>query len=160
MKKEKFITHPFFAGGAKALEKKIVENLQYPKEALTHKKEGTVSLKYDIDLKGHVIATRIVASVGYGCDEEAVRLVKLLRFVVPQQPKGLKVIFHKEIHIHFRLPKVTPKVIEQPMIPLSASQNDTPQYSYHYKTKPPKISPKSVNSSGKSFQIVVKYVNI
>lgn len=150
MKKEKFISHPYVGGGNKAIEKTVSENLTYPMDALSNHKEGTVSLKYDIDQKGQVIATRVISSVGYGCDEEAIRLVKLLRFIVPKQPKGLKVVFHKEIHIHFRLPKEAPKVIEPPIIP-------PPQYSYSYKLlTTPKVQ-KPFEKSGKSFQIVVKY---
>ena len=116
MKKQKFIVEPYYDGGNKALEKKILENLTYPEAAIAHRIEGTVFLKYDINHKGQVVAARVITSIGAGCDEEAVRLIKLLQFIVPKQPNGLKVIFHKELYIHFRLPKEQPKIVEETTI--------------------------------------------
>jgi protein TonB len=152
MKKEKFITQPFYEGGNKALEKKVLENMKYPATALEKRVEGTVFLKYDIDHKGTVIAARVITSIGFGCDEEAVRLVKLLRFTVPKQPNGLKVIFHKELYIHFRLPKEQLKTIEEPALVPTPQQ--TP-YTYNYtvsvkkEATKPKIKPKN------SYQFVI-----
>lgn len=112
MQKEKkdkhFIKKPIYPGGPQAMRLFIRENLRYPEEALAQKTEGTVTLKYAIDHQGHVTEAKVVAGLGHGCDEEAVRLVKLLRFEVPKH-RGVKVRFTKDIHIHFRLPKAQPK---------------------------------------------------
>jgi TonB family protein len=112
MQKEKkdkhFIRKPIYPGGPQAMRQFIRENLRYPAEALGQKIEGTVTLKYAIGHLGHVTEAKVVAGLGHGCDEEAVRLVKLLRFEVPKH-RGVKVRFTKDIHIHFRLPKVQPK---------------------------------------------------
>lgn len=108
MQKEKkdkhFIKKPVYPGGIKAMRKLIQENLSYPEEALANKIEGTVVLKYDIDHHGHVVDAKVIAGIGHGCDEEAIRLVKMFRFDAPKN-RGVKVRFHKDIHIHFRLPK-------------------------------------------------------
>lgn len=116
MQKEKkdkhFIKKPVYPGGPQAMRQFIRENLRYPQEALGQKIEGTVTLKYAIDHLGHVTEAKVVAGLGHGCDEEAVRLVKLLRFEVPKH-RGVKVRFTKDIHIHFRLPKVQPKTKAQ-----------------------------------------------
>lgn len=61
-------------------------------------------MRYDIDFKGNVVDAKILAGLGHGCDEEALRLVKLLKFDV-QKTRGLRVLYHKNIQIHFRLPK-------------------------------------------------------
>lgn len=82
----------------------ISKNKKYPKEALDEKIEGTVLIKYTINYKGKVIETKVVKSLGYGCDEEAQRVVKLLKFEAPKN-RGIKVKFFKNIQIHFRLPK-------------------------------------------------------
>lgn len=112
MQKEKkdkhFIKKPIYPGGPQAMRQFIRENLRYPQEALAQKIEGTVTLKYAIDHLGHVTEAKVVAGLGHGCDEEAVRLLKLLRFEVPKH-RGLKVRFTKDIHIHFKLPKAQPK---------------------------------------------------
>ena len=82
----------------------ISENMRYPKEALENKIEGTVYVRYDIDFKGKVIAAKIVKGIGFGCDEEAKRLAILLEYYVPKNRTG-RVVFHKNLRIHFRLPK-------------------------------------------------------
>lgn len=99
-----FIKNPFYEGGLKALREFISQNKKYPKEALEEKIEGTVFIKYTINYKGKVIETKVVKSLGYGCDEEAQRVVKLLKFEAPKN-RGIKVKFFKNIQIHFRLPK-------------------------------------------------------
>ena len=104
-KKDKnFIKKPIYPGGVAAMRNFIRQNLVYPSAALQNKIEGTVSLKYTIDHKGMVIGTHIISGLGYGCDEEAERIVKLFKFDVPRT-RGVKVQFHKDIHVHFRLPK-------------------------------------------------------
>ncbi len=99
-----FINTPTYFGGASAMKAFLSKNLRYPKEALENKIEGTVSLKYDIDYKGKVVNTYILAGIGYGCDQEASRIVKLLKFDV-KRAKKIKVVYHKSIKIHFKLPK-------------------------------------------------------
>lgn len=114
MKKEtkgkNFVHKPIYEGGPKAMKKLIADNLRYPAAALENRIEGTVYVKYDIDHRGQVTDCKIVSGLGHGCDEEAVRLTKLFKFRVPKN-RGLRVVFHKNIQIHFRLPKPakTPK---------------------------------------------------
>ena len=110
-KDKEFIKKPVYKGGPKALKKFIGENLRYPKEALDNKVEGTVYVNYDINHKGQVTAARVIKGIGHGCDEEAMRLVKLLKFEVPKN-RGVRVVFHKNIQIHFRLPKVKEKPVQ------------------------------------------------
>jgi protein TonB len=108
MKKEKkakhFINKPSYPGGFQAMKKFIAENKKYPKEALDNNIEGTVRIKYDIDYKGKVVAAHVQSGIGYGCNEEAQRVVKMLKFEVPKTRK-VKVLFHKTINIHFKKPK-------------------------------------------------------
>lgn len=108
MKKEKrekhFVGKATYPGGVKALQSFLKAHKEYPKEALQKKIEGTVHIRYTINYLGKVVKTHVIAGIGYGCDEEAQRVVKLLKFNVPKTRK-LKVQYHKTIHIHFRLPK-------------------------------------------------------
>jgi len=102
-KKEKhFIQKPRYEGGMESIRKLISENLIYPKEAAEQNIEGVVLVKFTINHKGKVIEAKALRKLGYGCDEEAVRLVKLLKFIIPKN-KGLKVLFHKDLNIHFAL---------------------------------------------------------
>ncbi len=120
MKKERkgkhFIKKPIYQGGPAALKQFISQQMQYPEEALSKKKEGTVLIRYTINHKGKVIETKIISGLGFGCDEEADRLVRLLKFVVPRN-RGVKAIFHKELHIHFRLPKTKDTSVQYQIIP-------------------------------------------
>ena len=75
-KDNQFIKKPFYPGGNKAYADFIKKNLKYPSKALKNKTEGTVLLKYDIDHKGNVTDAKVIKSVGDGCDEEAIRVIK------------------------------------------------------------------------------------
>ncbi|MDF1694556.1 MAG: energy transducer TonB [Saprospiraceae bacterium] len=117
-KDNQFIKKPIYPGGSKAMRELIRKELKYPKEAFDAKVEGSVYLRYNIDYKGKVVSSKVLTSVGYGCDEEAQRIVSKFKFEVPKGPKKLKVKFHKTIRIHFRLPK---EQIKKP--PITSNQH-------------------------------------
>ncbi len=103
-KDKHFIKQPWFEGGPKAMKQYVTENLRYPSEALAQKVEGTVTVRFDIDHKGDVVDAKIIGhTLGHGCDEEAIRLVKSMKFKV-EKPRGLRVVYHKTMQVHFRLP--------------------------------------------------------
>jgi TonB family protein len=135
-KEKKFIKKPIYEGGPKAMREFIKKTLKYPATALKGKVEGTVVVKYSINHLGKVVDTKVISSLGHGCDEEAIRIVKLLKFQVPRN-RGVKVLFHKDIKIHFRLPK---------------QQQATVQYTYAEKKKDK--SDKD-SSSGGSYHYVI-----
>jgi TonB family protein len=114
-KPESFIRQPNYTGGNKALNEFIASNVKYPEEALNNKIEGSVNIKYDVNVFGDVTAAAVVQGIGYGCDEEALRVVKLLKFD-KKKYKKLHVIFHKKIIIHFHLPGKAPKPEQQKII--------------------------------------------
>ena len=106
-KPESFIRPPKYPGGKKALDDFVRTNLVYPEEALKQRVEGSVTVNYDVDVFGKVIDAKVKHGIGCGCDEEAVRLVKLLRYE-QKKYRGLRVTHHQTIHIHFRLPGAPP----------------------------------------------------
>jgi len=99
----------------------IKSKMKYPKDALKEKIEGTVHLRYEIDYKGNVTKSKVISSLGYGCDEEAQRLVKLLKFEMPKIPRKMRLKFNKTIRIHFKLPKAKPKKVK-PTLPKAKQQ--------------------------------------
>lgn len=119
MKKERkddsFIKQPFYKGGEQSLKDFLRKNLVYPSSSLKNQIEGDVHIRYDIDYKGRVIDAKIISGLDKECNEEALRVVRLLTFIVPKNPRGLKVTFHKTIRIHFRppVPQSTPGPITQ-----------------------------------------------
>ena len=105
-KPESFIKQPTYPGGVDELNKFITSNLKYPQEAIDNNIQGTVSVDFDIDVFGKIILTKIKHGIGYGCDEEAVRLVKLLQFS-KRKYQGVHVIFHRNLNINFKLNTAT-----------------------------------------------------
>ena len=148
MKKETrdkhFIKKPYYKGGNEALKKFVNENLKYPPKAFEKKTEGTVSVRYEIGHKGKVIDTKVIGSLSPECNEEAMRVVKLLKFVVPKSHKA-RVTFHKTIKIHFKMPKEQPKPAPQQVSQIQYQITPTK------KTEIPQEKPKP--SSGYSYTI-------
>lgn len=145
MRKEKknkhFLHKPIYPGGLQAIRAFISKHLKYPEKALKQRVEGSVTLKYDIDYKGNVIDAKVISGLGYGCDEEAMRVVKLLRFSV-EKTRGVRVIFHKNISIHFKLP---------------APKKGTPiELSYHYSTSS-KREKKPENGDKKGYGYTIRF---
>ncbi len=102
-KRNDFIHHPVYPGGLRALRQYLATHLVYPQAALQHRIEGVVHVKYVVNDKGEVIDARVLHGIGYGCDEEALRLVRSLRFEVKKN-RGLKLKFNKKIRVKFKLP--------------------------------------------------------
>ena len=113
-KPESFIQKPKYPGGKKALDDFIRTNMRYPEEALQQRVEGSVTVRYDTNVFGAVADAKVIHGIGYGCDEEAVRLVKLLRYE-KKKYRGLRVIHHQTIHIHFLLPGTASKPEQKEM---------------------------------------------
>lgn len=109
LKEKHFLGKPEYPGGPKAMHKFLADHKKYPDVALENMVQGTVTIRYTIDYKGHVVQTKVISGIGYGCDEEAERIVSLLKFTVPKSRK-VKVQYQKTVHIHFKLPE--PKTVE------------------------------------------------
>jgi len=133
-----FVKKPIYPGGLKAMRQLIKDNLRYPAAALAEKIEGRVYLRYGIDYQGNVSEVKILQSLGYGCDEEAIRIVKLFTFKVPKIPRKMKVAFHKTLRIIFKLPK--------PAVKKPKEQDTTYRYTITTK-KPAAKAPTSSNGS-------------
>ncbi|HEX5625244.1 MAG TPA: energy transducer TonB [Saprospiraceae bacterium] len=126
MKKEHkakdFLPKPEYAGGPNAMRSFIYQRLVYPEAALQSGIEGTVIAKAEINYQGKVLQVKILSGIGYGCDEEAARLIKLLVFKMAKV-RNIKVSYFKTFHIEFKRPSKPSSSI-----------------SYHYLKTPPKVS--------------------
>lgn len=131
-KDKHFIKQPWFEGGPKAMKQFIADNLRYPKEALAQRMEGTVSVRYDINHIGNVIDAKIIGhALGSGLEEEAIRLVKSMKFKV-DTPRGMKVVYHNTIQIHFKLPQV----VESTQVHFNYAPTVTPTTNAEEEKKP------------------------
>jgi len=106
MNVKRFIKKIEYPGGENELQKFIKKNLLYPKLALSNNIEGEVLIKYKINPNGNITNISIIKGIGYGCDKEAVRIVKKLKY--PKCPnRKINITTTKKILIKFRIPKLS-----------------------------------------------------
>ena len=103
-KEKKFIQKPQYPGGSEAMGKEISKNLKYPEEAIEKQIEGTVYLSYVVNNMGDIEDIKVINGIGHGCDEEAMRLISLLKYDRPRN-RGMKVRTTMRTRINFRLPQ-------------------------------------------------------
>jgi protein TonB len=104
--KKHFLKLPKYPGGNKAVGQFISENMRYPEEAIEAGIGGSVIVEYDINDNGSVSNAHVLNGIGHGCDEEAVRLVRLLRYEKVRN-RGVRVKMTTKTSIRFILPKHT-----------------------------------------------------
>ncbi len=63
-------------GGKKAYDKYLDDNVLYPGEALKNNIKGKVRIEFAVHTDGSFDEYKVVKSLGYGCDEEVIRLIK------------------------------------------------------------------------------------
>jgi len=139
-KEKKFIDLPEYPGGKKAFQEFIRKNLKYPAKAIENNIEGTVHVKYRVNGLGRVIETEVTHGIGSGCNEEAMRVVKLLKYGKAKN-RGVRVTASMRTKINFKLP-----------------EKSTIQYSYVTSkkpaTKPQETPPKK---DGESYGYSISY---
>ena len=141
----------YFEGGAKAMDEHVKANLVYPKSAVENRVEGTVHLFLDIDNKGNVVKAKVISGIGHGCDEEAVRVVKLMKFKV-EKIRNMHVVHHHRLQIHFRLGKEA-KVLSNPEPQSVQAAADSGQLVYNFTPKVRKEAPKKPAKTVFTYQI-------
>ena len=94
---------PEYPGGDKALARQISRLLKYPENARINHIEGRVIVTFTVDTLGNIKRPRVVRGVCPDLDNEALRVVKLLKEFRPAKKKGRKVSVHYALPINFRL---------------------------------------------------------
>ncbi len=89
---------PAIIGGLDSLHLRLI----YPQEALKHKIEGKVYVLVTIDTLGSPYCAKIIKGIGYGCDEEALRLVNSSEYTAGEQ-RGKPVVITMAIPIAFKI---------------------------------------------------------
>ena len=111
MKEEKkkkapnFLEKPLYPGGAKALREFVSAHLQYPQDAMEQRIEGVVTIAYQVNDDGFVENPTVVKSLSPSCDEEALRLVRMLRYDKARN-RGVRLIVNTKLNINFHLAPV------------------------------------------------------
>ena len=89
---------PSFPGGDEPRVKFLRDNIMYPQMAKENNIQGTVYITFVVDSKGHVTDVKILRGIGGGCDEEAIRVVKLMPPWNPGKQNG------KSVRVQFNMP--------------------------------------------------------
>ncbi|MBK6949548.1 MAG: energy transducer TonB [Haliscomenobacter sp.] len=79
----------------------IEENMQYPKSARKDRVGGRVVVQFVIDTTGDVADIRTVESVREDIDQEAMRLISLLKGWTPGTMDGKKVRVQYQLPLNF-----------------------------------------------------------
>ena len=122
-KKKNFLRIPTYPGGKDAYLKFISENIVYPKEAISNKVEGFVYLVYTVNNIGEISDIEVTKGIGYGCDEEAVRVIRMMQYE-PARNRGIKMKVEMKTKIHFKLPE-TLQPVNQTDLQLNYSSPDS-----------------------------------
>ena len=69
---------PLYISGSMQMIEIIVENIRYPRLALEKGTSGKVYITFTIDSTGKTSGHRITEGIGSGCDEEALRVARLI----------------------------------------------------------------------------------
>ena len=106
-----------FPGGPRAFETFLQKNLRYPSAALRENVRGKVYVQFVVNTDGTIQDVQVLKSVGFGCDEEAVRIIKSVPRWTPGKQSGRAVRSRFTQPIYFILPpkndKVTLKIGDQ-----------------------------------------------
>lgn len=72
-----------YEGGKAALLADIQKNLQYPPMAKRNRVHGECIIAFTLEENGKMVNHKLIKNIGAGCGEEAMRIVRNLKFKVP-----------------------------------------------------------------------------
>ena len=94
---------PQYPGGEAAMMKFVANNVKYPQEAKDKEIQGRVFVSFVIEKDGSVNEVKVQRSIGGGCDEEAVRVIKGMPKWKPGKQEGKPVRVSYMMPINFKL---------------------------------------------------------
>lgn len=94
---------PEYPGGEDALIRFLQKNLRYPAEAASKNIQGSVMVEFIVEKDGSISNSRIMKGIGGGCNEESLRVIKLMPKWKPAKQAGEFVRVYYAVPITFRL---------------------------------------------------------
>lgn len=85
------------------LQSYFAKNIRYPQKAINAEIEGKVFVTFVVTSDGSVDDVKLLKGIGYGCDEEALRVVKSMPSWTPGKNGGRAVKVRMNIPIIFKL---------------------------------------------------------
>jgi len=90
--------NPEYTGGDEARLNFLRSNIKYPQVAREVGIQGTVYVSFVVEKDGSITQVTILRGIGGGCDEEAVRVTKLMPKWKPGKQRG------KEVRVSYQMP--------------------------------------------------------
>ena len=94
---------PEFPGGMNKLGEYLAKNIKYPQMARETGIQGRVFITFVVEKDGSVTNVQVLRSLGGGCDEEAVRVVKSMPKWKPGKQRGKPVRVSYNLPVNFKL---------------------------------------------------------
>nr|WP_294943884.1 M56 family metallopeptidase [uncultured Mucilaginibacter sp.] len=94
---------PGFPGGNEACAKYLSTNIRYPADARKNKVQGRVVTSFVVNKDGTIGDVKVLRGIGYGADEEAVRVIKNMPKWYPGMQNGRAVNVQYTLPISFTL---------------------------------------------------------
>jgi protein TonB len=79
------------------------QNIKYPAEAIRKQIEGKVIINFIVEKDGSVSNVKVLNGIGGGCDEEALRVIKLMPRWNPGKQSGMPVRVLFNLPITYKL---------------------------------------------------------
>ena len=99
-----FVEHqPDFPGGTAAFYKFIQKKMKYPSQARKMGIEGKVFVQFVVDKDGSLTDINVIRGIGAGCDEEAIRVLKMAPKWNAGKQRGVPVKVRMTLPITFKL---------------------------------------------------------
>ncbi len=90
-------------GGLESFYKVVRKNLRYPRKASAAQVEGRIFIQFTVMPDGSLQDWKVVKGIGFGCDEEAIRVLNLVKWK-PGRQGGRKVAVRMIQPIVFKMP--------------------------------------------------------
>ncbi len=91
---------PEFPGGINGFKEFLTKNLKYPSAAQSAGVSGKVYLQFTVNQDGSLDNISAIKGIGFGCDEEAIRVMKLMPAWKPGRQSG------RAVRVKFNVPIV------------------------------------------------------
>jgi periplasmic protein TonB len=92
--------NPEFPGGTSEMYKYLGQNIKYPAAAQRANVSGRVFVKFVVEKDGSIGKVEVLKGIGFGCDEEAIRVIKSMPKWNPGRQNG------KNVRVFYNMPVV------------------------------------------------------
>lgn len=95
---------PTFSGGQSAIDNYVNNSIEYPQDAIDNNVEGTVRVQFGVDENGKISnVTTVGQRIGFGLEEEAVRVISNMAKWTPGKVNGKMVKTRMTIPITYKI---------------------------------------------------------